>query len=81
MSVKRLLLVVGLVSLVSLSGCVSQQKRPVYACYFGEAMEEKCLQTDVDESRQLVCVDVAKNTHFDISKCRYQVEKKTYSFF
>lgn len=39
------------------------------------------LHAEVDEGRQLVCVDVTKNTRFKLRECDEQVVEKAYSFF
>lgn len=75
----RIILLVA--AAVGLSACAGQHKRPYYACYFGEALKDKCLETQVEPDRELVCVDKSRDTHFPLPDCEEQIVKKTYSFF
>ncbi len=81
-AMKKLIL---LTPILLLAGCAStfNQDRPYYACYYGEHMQQNCLNTAVPEGRKLVCVDMVKPAGMPLKDCDKQVkdEKKRSSWF
>lgn len=63
---------------VLLSGCgaLMEAQQPVYGCYFGDALKQQCLNTAVAGDERLVCVDIAKETHFELTRCDHHISKK-----
>lgn len=70
-----------LCTVLLLVGCVGQEKRPYYACHYGQSLEQKCLETEVAEDRKLVCVDLTRKVRFEPQDCDKQVKEKKYLMF